>query len=691
MSDLCKYLTYFARSRKAHYFVCADAKPLETVVSGLAAMLPDPVRAFHFEGDYLLPGEGVRLLEPLLKGETVILVCYGQTSLSSRFSKIWHRYGKGEAGFAVVARNFDFTLNRSKSNEPRGVLVVLQMNGDLPELIGLYARKLDEDWLEQIEEASGQTSIPIIRLKARKRRTEPRVTIKDLCLLHLRDGNTPLSIETSTVDRAVPVTWTDLQQMLRAKGSRLEADLENLQQRGLLDQEKWAYYLAACDYLDEYKGSGSLVRADIYHVVWLHEFLERAGTVFRGQGHIHWRLDTTLFRDKPDGTPLDIDTLYNRLQLTNGFLAELDKRQRDFFGAQLQDNELLAIAQHYGFPSPLLDFTRSFRVAAFFASLDARKLKDSDQQIGVIYCLKPMHSELRLDNEENLEAALGIENFRLIRETGIRLGKWLYIEPDIADEDNRIARQKGVFIEGYQVRDLRQVAVERIYFYQHPGEVFEDRAARITEEILLPDRSQVNELAKEVKGRFKSSAPSRMQTELGRTLVPATSIIGSSGAELYVQLEDGQHFFQKLKSLISLSDNSNLLPYLDNIFQDYFRGIRSLADIGDLPTPGHGEYTLTPIAVAITRLEEATGIEKSHLWNLLDEFIPGPDKGGQTIYRPEVSRTPGNERERIALACALYVVGWQHLFTVNGWKARGFAQKALEVLYSEGDAGPIGI
>jgi len=691
MADLHEYFKYYAKPGEACYLVCEHAKLLEAVVTGLSLLLPDPVRAFHFQGDYILPGEGDRLLQPLLKGETVVLVCYGHTPLCATFADRWHRYGKGDIGYTKVARHFYFNLNRSKAQEKRGALVVLQITGGFPpELIGSWVRRLDDDDIPHIEEASGQSSTPIIKLRSRMRMTEPRVTMKDLCLLHLRDGTTLRPIDTRTVDRDSPVTWADLQEMLRKDWSAVEADLEILRQRGLIDNEKWEYYLAACDYIEEYKGSE--IRSNIYEAVWLHEFLEDGEAVFRGQGDIQWRLDTTLFRGKSDGTPLDVGTLYERIRFTNEFLTELGSRQQEFFGAQLKENELLAIAQHYGFPTSLLDFTRSFRVAAFFATLDARRISDTDEMIGAIYWLKPTHTEFQLQNEENLEEAIGIEKFHLLHETGIRLGKWQYIEPNIPEEDNRIARQKGVFIEGYQVRDLRQIAIERVYFHQQPGEVFEDPAAGVTESILLPDRSRVNDLAKEVKSRFKSVGQGKVQTELGRTLVPAAGIIGSIGAELYSQLDEGKHFFKKLKGLIADSGNSSILEHLDSIFKDYFQGVRSLADIGNLPIPGQGEYDLTSLKLAVSRLEEEAGIEKGHLWKLISEFIPGNDKDWQPMYRgPEMSQTPANDRERIALACALYLVGWEHLFTVNGWKARGFCRKALNVLYSFGGAGPTGI
>lgn len=51
------------------------------------------------------------------------------------------------------------------------------------------------------------------------------------------------------------------------------------------------------------------------------------------------------------------------------------------------------------------------------------------------------------------------------------------VAPGLPDEDNRIARQQGLFVAGFHPRDLGHVTIDRIYFRQIPGETFEDPAA----------------------------------------------------------------------------------------------------------------------------------------------------------------------------------------------------------------------
>jgi hypothetical protein len=94
------------------------------------------------------------------------------------------------------------------------------------------------------------------------------------------------------------------------------------------------------------------------------------GRVYRGQGQA-WPLVPTLFRDAPD-----TEELLRRLNRTYAFIAALCRtdaraRQAAESGDPQRFVHLVAVAQHYGLPTHLLDFTRDFRIAAFFACLDA--------------------------------------------------------------------------------------------------------------------------------------------------------------------------------------------------------------------------------------------------------------------------------------------------------------------------------
>ena len=52
---------------------------------------------------------------------------------------------------------------------------------------------------------------------------------------------------------------------------------------------------------------------------------------------------------------------------------------------------------------------------------------------------------------------------------GVRLGSLKVIEPQLPNDDNRIGRQQGVFVAGYNPRDAAAVTIDRIYFRQQPS------------------------------------------------------------------------------------------------------------------------------------------------------------------------------------------------------------------------------
>ncbi|MDP1657699.1 MAG: FRG domain-containing protein [Hylemonella sp.] len=103
--------------------------------------------------------------------------------------------------------------------------------------------------------------------------------------------------------------------------------------------------------------------------------------LFRGQANHDWALETTLERAKPQSKELaeyyravaiaktQIETFTNRtwedidyLSLRQAF-AEYDSLRF----SNLPHYDFLVYLRHHGFPSPLLDWSRSFYVAAFFA------------------------------------------------------------------------------------------------------------------------------------------------------------------------------------------------------------------------------------------------------------------------------------------------------------------------------------
>jgi hypothetical protein len=106
--------------------------------------------------------------------------------------------------------------------------------------------------------------------------------------------------------------------------------------------------------------------------------------LFRGQGNSAWQLETTLERHRPAAS-LSMERYYTSIWAAKPqieahtqqtwkilYLPTYRKYARDsdaglYFKARFPGYEYMVYLRHHGFPSPLLDWSRSPYVAAFFA------------------------------------------------------------------------------------------------------------------------------------------------------------------------------------------------------------------------------------------------------------------------------------------------------------------------------------
>lgn len=167
-----------------------------------------------------------------------------------------------------------------------------------------------------------------------------------------------------------------------------------------------------------------------------------AGHVFRGQSDAKWLLSTTLERVArrygfPDGA------LRNReVVLLNNFQRRAHQYLAD--PPTLDDRlEWLALMQHHGAPTRLLDFSNSFYVAAFFAMESA----EQDAAVWAVSTEFTMGHTSNLLSETNTMLDLGKESRTVLQEhlcgnqttTCVML-----VEPQRMN--TRLAVQQGCFI-----------------------------------------------------------------------------------------------------------------------------------------------------------------------------------------------------------------------------------------------------
>ena len=130
-------------------------------------------------------------------------------------------------------------------------------------------------------------------------------------------------------------------------------------------------------------------QADLPDSTWVSDFL------FRGQGNNCWSLRTTL--DRTNGTPQGLSSYSRLILIARSQVETFTQKRWDFSEKRLEEwvcdyskplrtappgYEFLVYLRHHGFPSPLLDWTRSPYIAAYFAF----ECPKADEVAIFVYC-----------------------------------------------------------------------------------------------------------------------------------------------------------------------------------------------------------------------------------------------------------------------------------------------------------------
>jgi hypothetical protein len=187
--------------------------------------------------------------------------------------------------------------------------------------------------------------------------------------------------------------------------------------------------------------------------------VEWSTNVFRGQGSVDWPLSTSLNRalDKyPSGDDQPLNT-------EHWLLHQFKRRAHHYIEAPANPFPLdwLALMQHHGAPTRLLDFTYSFYIACFFALVDSVDdaavwsfeevwLRSIASKIASLNNIEPT-GHLRDDTQEQVNRFANIYIDKILSDNKACPDKKIGIMPGLMPvepyhQSKRMAIQQGLFI-----------------------------------------------------------------------------------------------------------------------------------------------------------------------------------------------------------------------------------------------------
>ena len=126
--------------------------------------------------------------------------------------------------------------------------------------------------------------------------------------------------------------------------------------------------------------------------------------IFRGQASCRWKLEASVHRTASDGDNKDVAAFEQRL------LSEFKRRARIFLTDRPSSNwEWMVLAQHFGLPTRILDWTENPLVALYFA---VRTASTGVQDDGMLYAYRHGAPEMDIELKTDPFAITEIELIR---------------------------------------------------------------------------------------------------------------------------------------------------------------------------------------------------------------------------------------------------------------------------------------
>ena len=161
--------------------------------------------------------------------------------------------------------------------------------------------------------------------------------------------------------------------------------------------------------------------------------------IFRGQYDANWPVNSSFQRFiKTTGTKIfkESEDPFNRL--LSYFKPHYDRK---FKNQKFSHDDYIGIGQHYGLPTPYLDWTKTIDKAIFFAFCEEITNPLSHEAVA-LYAFRINHIDTLVDSmnmKEHLKIKKGI---KLFEEFGLYL-----IEPNVKLPNDRIDQQDGIFLK----------------------------------------------------------------------------------------------------------------------------------------------------------------------------------------------------------------------------------------------------
>lgn len=153
--------------------------------------------------------------------------------------------------------------------------------------------------------------------------------------------------------------------------------------------------------------------------------------IYRGQREPDWKLIPSICRIRGLST-IKVDTLHEFKQASRG--------RRGSSPLKLEDDEWWALGQHHGLNTPLLDWTGSPFVGAFFAFATARP-KDSLPKARMVFALAKQKVQAKSEEVRKKEPGTLLTGVDAID----------IISPQV-DDNSRLVNQKGFFTKTLGLR-----------------------------------------------------------------------------------------------------------------------------------------------------------------------------------------------------------------------------------------------